>query len=141
MQIELRMTEQSSLFALRKVSTWIMSECEGAAESTNIHLTDEEMSKVFVKHLRERFLRFTVHLEDNVIVCPGRRTGGLDERILFISFDCLTGDKAEAWLRIEQIVSIMALAIGGDEIEHAEQHYATVDRVVDCWPTSVRPIP
>lgn len=121
------------LWAKRELNDWLITTKVGA------YVTDEQMAVLASDFFREGCDRFTIYLEDVILVCPPDPNGysGPDHRIV-VAFDTVTGIRHETVLSAEEMRAILMLSIGGDG---PATLYATLETVLAYWPNECRPIP
>lgn len=95
-------------------------------------MDDETFAKHFVKMIPDAS-RFAVYMEDMVLVCP--------EKFTLVALDTFTGATHRDTLSIDGMQAVLALAIGGDDIEGSSALYAIAEKAIARWPNECRPIP
>lgn len=127
------------LWAERDDEKWF-GETADASLRTAEQWSDEQMATLAGDFFRDGCDRFTVYLEDVIVVCYGN-----DDRIEahrpVVAFDVITGTHHRVYLTDDQIVAILMLGIGGDEIACAGDSYRVLQDVMQNWPVECRPIP
>lgn len=103
--------------------------------SSDFELSDSEILVLVVNFLRAGYARFTVYLEDTIVVSP--KPG------FVVCFDAVTAIRWQSphFWTTDEIIAILSLALSGDEIPEAAQFYKEVEKLLESCPRECRPIP
>lgn len=96
-------------------------------------ITDKDVVDRVRKAIYEGYVRIIVQLEDTILVVP--------EPGKLVAFDMLSGKRRTAYPNQDELFAILALGIGGDEIENAKEYCVLAEEVIKHWPNEIRPIP
>lgn len=127
LQIEI----MDKLFAVRGDKKWA-AQIDGKAEVFD----DDGIAKKVVEVLNGDFERIALYLEDLTMSVHVN-----EDMYRVVAFDVFSGNLKVADCTKDQVIAILALAIGGDEIENAEKYYEIAETAIAGWPNECRPIP
>ena len=114
------------LFAVRGDEGWA-AQIDGHAEI----LSDDAIKAKVVKILEGDFERIALYLEDLTMSVHAVDTG-----YSVVAFDVTSGAFKVADWSLDQVIAVLALALGGDEIDGSEDYYEVAEKAIKGWPNT-----
>ena len=127
------------LWANRAGEDWFVKRSPQGVTYDEWHESDKDFADNVVRFFKAGCDRFVVYLEDTILVLPKHDATLYNSEL--IAFDVVTGTHYRATVTDLELIAILALGIGGDEVDGSDGYYSTLESVLASWPNECRPVP